>query len=85
MTYALEITRDAVKSLKSIPPKDRARIYDRLERLAADPFAATAVIKMQGQDGYRMRVGDYRVVYLVEGERLVIIVVAVGHRREVYR
>lgn len=43
------------------------------------------VKKLQGQDNYRLRVGDYRILYLVENADLVILVVAIGHRREVYR
>ncbi|MDO8381115.1 type II toxin-antitoxin system RelE/ParE family toxin [Phenylobacterium sp.] len=85
MTYRLTITRDAVKALGAIQKRDRARIYERLDQLAADPFSTSGVKKLKGQDNYRLRVGDYRVLYLVEDAELLIVVVDVGHRREVYR
>ncbi len=85
MRYGLNISRDAAKSLGAIQKRDRERIYERLEQLSADPFGMSGVKKLQGQDNYRLRVGDYRVLYLVENEDLVILVVAIGHRREIYR
>ena len=85
MPYRLTITREAVKSLDAIQKRDRVRIYERLDQLAVDPFGMTGVKKLKGQDNYRLRVGDYRVLYLIEDSDLLILVVEVGHRREVYR
>ena len=56
----------------------------RIENLAENPRPPGA-IKLAGQEAYRIRVGDYRVVYAIADERLVILVVDVGHRREIYR
>ena len=85
MPYRLTITREAVKSLDAIQKRDRVRIYERLDQLAVDPFGMSGVKKLKGQDNYRLRVGDYRVLYLIEDSDLLILVVEVGHRREVYR
>jgi mRNA interferase RelE/StbE len=85
MGYRLNISRDAAKSLGAIPKRDRVRIYARLDQLVADPFGMPGVKKLQGQDNYRLRVGDYRVLYFVENAELAILVIDVGHRREVYR
>jgi mRNA interferase RelE/StbE len=85
MTFTLSITRTAQKSLASIARRDRERIYQRLDQLALDPYATANVKKLQGEENFRLRIGDYRILYLIEDAKLVIVVVDVGHRREVYR
>jgi mRNA interferase RelE/StbE len=61
------------------------RIVGRIEELAAEPRPRGAV-KLQGEDDlYRIRVGDYRVVYTIRDEELIVLVLRVGHRRDVYR
>ena len=85
MAYKLTITRSAVKALEAIQKRDRLRIYEHLDQLTADPFTMPGVKKLKGQENYRLRVGDYRVLYLIEDAELLILVVDVGHRREVYR
>ena len=62
-----------------------ARIRARLGELAENPFAVPNVKKLTGHPGYRLRVGDWRVLYLVERDVLVIYVIEVGHRKEIYR
>lgn len=81
----MTIARAALKALAGIPKRDRERIYARLDQLAVSPYSMTGVKKLQGDDHYRLRVGDYRVLYLIEDANLVIVVVEIGHRREVYR
>ncbi len=71
--------------MRKAPRETVARIRSRLNGLALDPFHAPNVKKLTNQPGYRLRVGDWRVLYLVEQEVLVIYVVDVGHRKEVYR
>lgn len=61
------------------------RIRVKLGDLAQDPFAAANVKKLTNHPGYRLRVGNWRVVYLVEKDELIILVVDVGQRKEVYR
>ena len=62
-----------------------ARIRARLDELAENPFAVPNVKKLTGHPGYQLRVGDWRVLYLVERDVLVIYVIEVGHRKEIYR
>lgn len=83
-SYSLEIKRSAAKELAHLPSKDRGRIVARIQALADDP-RPTGVEKLSGQERYRVRQGDYRILYEIEDMVLRIIVVKIGHRREVYR
>lgn len=66
-------------------PRDQARrIRKGIDALAFDPMGQRNVKKLTEQPGYRLRVGDWRVLYLLDGDRVVIQVVRVAHRREVY-
>ena len=85
MPYAVLFEAAALRALDKIRQEDRTRIIARAEALANDPFPPGAK-KLRGPEGYfRFRVGDFRVVYDVQHNRLVILVIRVGHRREVYR
>lgn len=84
MSYEVRLLRRAERQLDALPPRLRARVARRLQDLqqsARPPGAA----KLSGQNGYRLRIGDYRVLYEVNDELEVVTIVAVGHRREVYR
>lgn len=85
MAWAVEFDNRAIRDLDGLPSKVRSRILDALDRLAADPFQASNVKALAGAPVFRLRVGDYRVVYMLRRERLVVFVVRVGHRREIYR
>jgi mRNA interferase RelE/StbE len=75
----------ARRSLNRLPAKLRERILRALIRLEADPFVGD-VRKLSGQrDTWRLRIGDYRVIYEIEGDRLLVLVIRIGHRRDVYR
>lgn len=82
--YALYLEKRADKTLSRLPAEVRERLEDALDSLADDPRPAGAV-KLSGREGYRLRVGDYRVLYRVDDERREVLVTRVGHRREVYR
>ena len=85
MRYRVEVSPVAHRELRKIPEDKRERILRRIRSLAEDPRPA-GVQKLAGEvDGYRIRVGDYRVLYRVKDDVLLIVVVRVGHRREVYR
>ncbi len=86
MKYEVEISESAEKFLKKIPKKDRLRIIEKIDALESDPLPSGS-IKLQGckEALYRIRSGDYRVVYTVKKDVLVILVVEIGHRREIYR
>ncbi len=85
MAYRIVLKPSVEKALSSLPRRILKRIDARLLSLAEDPYPAVAKL-LRGEEGIRrIRVGDYRVLYRVENDRLVVLVLRVGHRREVYR
>lgn len=84
MTYSLRIKASAAKSLKKISRTDRLRIIDAIDRLGDEPTAG-GVLKGEFSGLRRLRVGDYRVIYEVSAGELVILIVRIGHRKDVYR
>lgn len=87
MKYAFRWRERAAAQLKAIPPTAALTILRAMTPLGDDPRRPDANLrKLAGyQDRYRLRVGDYRVIYDVTGAQLVILIVGVGHRREIYR
>ncbi|MFD0401801.1 type II toxin-antitoxin system RelE/ParE family toxin [Kitasatospora sp. NPDC059811] len=87
MKYAFRFTSHARRQLRDISQVDAMRILTALTVLGEDPYAdGPDVKKLAGHDGlYRLRVGVYRVAYEIHDGVLVILVVAVGNRREIYR
>jgi mRNA interferase RelE/StbE len=83
-SYRLLIKPSAARELEGLPLKDRRRVATRLQRLASDP-RPTGAEKLSGQDKCRLRQGDYRVLYSVDDAALTVVIVKIGHRREVYR
>jgi mRNA interferase RelE/StbE len=83
-SYRLEIKRSAAKELADLPAKDRGRIVTRIQALAGAPRPPGAE-KLSGQERYRVRQGDDRILYEIHDQVLLIIVVKVGQRRDVYR
>ena len=83
-SYKLEIKRSAAKELGQLPPKDQRRIISRIQSLAHDPRPPGAE-KLSGLERYRVRQGDYRILYEIEDVVVTVIVVKIGHRRDVYR
>ena len=84
-TFKIEYTRDALRALRAIPRNLQANILGKIELLAANPFEASNVKKLVGREGYRLRVGDWRVIYEIHGDRLVIYVLAVAPRGGAYK
>jgi mRNA interferase RelE/StbE len=79
------ITPSAKRQLESLPEKVRDRIDKRIWALGENPRPHGSVA-LEGESGlYRIRVGDYRVIYLIQDKKLVVLIVRIGHRREVYR
>jgi mRNA interferase RelE/StbE len=81
--FRIELRPAAVRALKKLDPPVRRRIQGAIALLAEDP-RPPAARKLQGRDGLRVRVGDYRIIYTVEDDVLLVVVVTLGHRREVY-
>lgn len=86
MSYEIKFTRAADKAFSSLPSKIQDRIDDALDTLESDPWPLGHK-KLKGSKKvlYRVRVGDYRVVYQVEEQKLVVVLIRIGHRKEVYR
>lgn len=82
--YKLLIKQSAAKELEAVPEKDRQRIVERIRGLADEP-RPLGCQKLSGEEKYRLRQGDYRVVYLIEDGAQAVVVFKVGHRRDVYR
>lgn len=82
--YAIEFRPAAIRALRKLDSTSSRRIRDAILLLARDP-RPPASRPLKGRDAWRVRVGDYRVIYRIEDERLVVVVVTVGHRRDVYR
>jgi len=82
--FEVVFKRSVKKDLRGIPKKDIRRILARIEALANDPRPPGAE-KLTGLERYRVRQGAYRILYEVQDQRLVVVVVKVGHRRDVYR
>jgi mRNA interferase RelE/StbE len=83
--YTVEYTRTAAKEFAKLPSRVQSQIQKKMADLALSPFSAPQVKALKGEDdSYRLRVGDYRVVYMVLQMKLVITVVRVAHRKEVY-
>ena len=84
MTYSLKIKASAAKALAKIAKPDRQHLIEAIDVLKTNPFQGNA-LKGEHTGLRRVRVGSYRVIYEVLDEELIVLVVCVGHRREVYR
>jgi mRNA interferase RelE/StbE len=83
-SYELAFRKSVAKDLRAFPKQEVKRIMQRIRSLAADPRPAGCE-KLSGLERYRVRQGAYRIIYEIEDARLVVLVVKVGHRRDVYR
>lgn len=83
-SYRIELRPAAVRALKKLDPAIRPRIHGAIALLAQDP-RPPASRPLRGRPGYRIRVGDYRILYTVRDDVLLVLVVSLGHRRDIYR
>lgn len=85
MAYRIELTPRAEREFKSLDGSVRGRIKQRIDSLAKNPYPS-GIKKIEGEEElYRLRVGDYRILYQVKEKTLLVLIVRIGHRREVYR
>lgn len=84
MKYEIRILRSAEKEMEKLPQIVRNRISNRILSLETNPRPKGAK-KLSTRDEYRLRVGNYRILYTVSDSESAVIIIAVGHRREVYR
>jgi mRNA interferase RelE/StbE len=82
--YDLRIKPSAVKELEALQTKDRRRIVNKIQDLASEP-RPPGCEKLSGRDRYRIRQGDFRILYEIQDSELIVTVVKIGHRRDVYR
>ena len=82
--YRLRLKKSAAKEIENLPRKDCARVVGAIQKLLDDPYEQNTQ-KLSGQEKYRIRVGNYRVLYEIINDELVVMVVKVGHRKDVYR
>lgn len=81
--YRIELRPAAARSLRKLDPHVRLRVHGAIALLAQDPRPPGARA-LRGRSGLRVRVGDYRIIYTVEDDVLLVVVVRLGHRRDVY-
>ena len=84
MTYTVSILRRAQKELQRIPQEDYERVREAMRALAHNP-RPTGCLALTGRAGWRIRVGDYRVIYEIDDAQHTVTILHVGHRRDVYR
>jgi mRNA interferase RelE/StbE len=82
--YKIFFKKSVEKDFESLPKKDLKRILDRIKTLAEDPRPAGCE-KLTGRERYRVRQGRYRIVYSIQDNELIVWVIKVGHRKDVYR
>jgi mRNA interferase RelE/StbE len=85
MAYRIEFSPAAARDLRNLPRQVQKRILPRIEKLSDDP-RPRGCTKLEGEDDvYRIRVGEYRVLYLVTDRTLSVLIIRIRHRKEVYR
>lgn len=85
MPYTVEFLRTAAEELAALPKAAQRRVAAKIDTLRENP-RQPGVRRLVGAEAlYRLRVGDYRVIYSIDGKKLVVLVIRVGHRRDVYR
>jgi len=84
-SYSIAISSTAEKALKKIPKKDVQKIIEAIQILGINPFP-DGHRKLSGEENsYRIRQGNYRIIYEVDGKKLLILIFKTGHRKEIYK
>ncbi len=83
--YTIKYTPQATKAIKKAPASIARRLIAAIKELAAAPYAMPGVKKLKGTEGYRLRVGDWRIIYAIHDDILMIWILDAGHRKEIYR
>jgi mRNA interferase RelE/StbE len=83
--HTIQFKESALRTLEGLNKPIRSRIARRIEALADQPRPADVKVLQGGDGDLRIRVGDYRIVYRVDGKKLIVLIIRIGHRREVYR
>jgi mRNA interferase RelE/StbE len=83
MSYSLEILRRAQKELADLPQEIYTKICNTVQDLTREP-RPLGCLKLKGREGWRIRVGNYRVLYKIDDQRQIITIMHIGHRRDIY-
>lgn len=83
MSYRIQILPAAVRAIKKLPPEARVRVAAAIDLLATNPRPPAAK-KLSARVEWRVRTGDYRVLYRIDDDVLIVVIVHAGHRRDVY-
>jgi mRNA interferase RelE/StbE len=83
--YSVEFLRTALKELSKLPKDVQQRIATKIDELKTNPYLPGVKALTNGDGRLRLRVGDYRIIYRIEEDKLVIVIIKVGHRRNVYK
>jgi len=81
--YKIEIKKSAAKEIRKLPKNDINRIVEKIQMLSSDP-RPSGCKKLSGDEKYRIRIGTYRILYSIHDNKLVIFIVKVGHRKDIY-
>jgi len=81
--YEIELKLSAAKELKSLQKKELQRTIEAIQALSKNP-RPNGCKKLSGEEKYRIRIGNYRILYQIEDEKLIVYVVKIGHRKDVY-
>jgi mRNA interferase RelE/StbE len=85
LKYRIKVQRSAAKALKNVPKPDRNRIVKKIDSLV-EQLPDSMTTKMKGNNPFhKVRVGDYRIIYEIQNDILLILIVKVGHRKDIYR
>ena len=82
--YDISVKKSAVKELEAIPKKELQKIIKKIQSLASDPRPEGSQ-KLSQREQYRIRQGDYRIIYSIQDDDLTVHIIKVGHRKEIYR
>ncbi|MGB6059821.1 MAG: type II toxin-antitoxin system RelE/ParE family toxin [Microthrixaceae bacterium] len=85
MKYEIEVSPKALRQLRKLDAPARRRVQAAVELLAVDPRPAAATQLVGGAGEWRVRTGSYRIIYEINDDVLVVLAIAVGHRRDIYR
>lgn len=84
MSYVITILRRAQKALARLPGGDYEKVRDTIRALAKNP-RPSGCLKLSGREGWRIRLGNYRIIYEIDDNQRLITILHIGHRRDVYR